>query len=70
MKIELLREGYLVKGTSDIEKAKLELGVHAKNIVRWEGGTYRKVPGQWSPYNIYKATPGPGAFEAVIGYLR
>jgi len=70
MSVELLREGYLIKGTSDIDEAKMELGpVHARNVKSWVGGRYRKVPGQWSNFRLHDGT-GPGSFEAVIAYLE
>lgn len=69
MSVELIAEGYLIKGTRSIEKAKLELSpMHRLNVQSWVGGRYRKVPGQWSSYNLYEGE-GPGSFEAVIAYL-
>lgn len=64
----MLREGYLVKGTTDVEQARMLLGLHAKNVKEYKAGRYRKVPGQWSDFRLHDGT-GPGSFEAVIAYL-
>lgn len=69
MKVEMLREGYLIKGAKSADEAKIALGPrHAQNIKEFHIGRYRKIPAQWSDFRLHDGT-GPGSFEAVIAYL-
>lgn len=70
MKVEMLREGYLIKGARSEEEARTALGaLHANHVTRYDVGRYRKIPGQWSDFRLHDGS-GPGSFEAVIAYIE
>lgn len=80
--VEPLREGWLVRGTTDYQDAlhavslypeadqPLDLtGWKPSPVTSWVAGHFRKVPGQWSDFWLAKAIgPARGAFPAVILY--
>lgn len=73
--VDKMREGYLVRGTLDVEMA-LEAVLADQGVqleaggFRAQPGVYRKVPGQWSSWRLHAAKPGPGAFQAVAIYTH
>lgn len=69
--IELMREGWLVKGATTKQEAQEALRSEygdtmfpLVNICSYRPGRYRKVPARWGPWNLYDGT-GPGSFQAV-----
>lgn len=83
LRVEPLREGWLVRGTTDYQDALhavslypevpagMPAGWRAYPVTGWYAGYLRKVPGQWSDFWLSKADgPGRGAFPAVILYTN
>lgn len=83
LRVEPLREGWLVRGTTDYQDAlhavslypeapaDAPAGWRAYPVTGWCAGHFRKVPGQWSDFWLSKADgPGRGAFPAVILYTN
>lgn len=76
LRVEPLREGWLVRGTTDYQDALHAVSLYPEApagvpITGWCAGYFRKVPGQWSDFWLAKATgPGRGAFPAVALYTN
>lgn len=68
LKVELLKEGYLVRNATSQEEAERAIGpVHAKNVKRWTVGRFRVILPEWREYIDDLEI---GSFKGAIGYLE
>jgi len=77
IQVERIQEGYLVKGTLDVEEAKHYIHVRGQHLLAEDeiesvnSHWMRKVPGQWTTFSLYDAKPhARGAFKAVTVWLK
>ena len=77
IQVERIQEGYLVKGTLDVEEARKyirSIGQHPltdDEIESVNSHWMRKLPGQWTSFSLYDAEPhARGAFKAVTVWLK